>query len=48
MKHFEALKKKHRVKRAGLPKDLSIRLHRALGWHERTEKETNDHGPYRL
>lgn len=39
---YAALKDKHRTLRAGFPQDLTLRVHRALIWLGRAERETGD------
>ena len=39
---FETLKKKQKSLRDGFPQDLSLRVHRAISWGLRSEKESGD------
>ena len=39
---YEILKTKQRGLRDGFPENLALRVHRALSWLQRAEKETND------
>ena len=42
MNNYSTLKQKHRARRENFPNDLSVRIHRALSWLERAEKEISD------
>ena len=39
---FKTLKNKQRKLRGGFPQDMSLRVHRAISWGLRAEKEVND------
>ncbi|MBE9549435.1 MAG: hypothetical protein IMF09_08540 [Proteobacteria bacterium] len=40
--NFDTLKIRHRDIRDSLPESISVRIHRALSWLQRAEKETDD------
>lgn len=41
--NFKNLKQKQRELREGFPINLGLRVHRALSWMDRAERETEDH-----
>lgn len=41
-KGYAELKARHRAEREGYPQNLSLRVHRALSWLDRAEREKND------
>ena len=42
MHDYSSLKRQHRELRAGFDEPFSIRMHRALSWLDRAEKEIDD------